>query len=509
MRKRLRRLGFASPSSPSSPADFPDLCMWHDASDAASILQADNIGFVSTLLDKSGNANDVISSDTAAQPKTGTEQINGLNAISFDGIDDALIKTNLALTPSITLMMVANIVEITDHFNSIVAYGDVAFSKSFDIAAGNDIKYLARFISFGLTVPPPVDQVESFVDLVGINILVTYLLDNVTGIITVRINGTEVTNTDPGVYNVALPTGEDFHIGRNRANTSWMNMKLGENIIYKRVLMLNELSMLESALMLKWDISFLPTNFIPTDIDDCVLWLDAADQATIIDSGGFVSQWNDKSEVGNNVTQFTGSSQPLTGVNTINGRNAIAFDGVNDFMRRGSFITSPNMTLFIVANVISSASGFSSVLSLAALALIRDFQIDASFSTLFRARFRSENLGATNPPFSALNLSGTPFLINYRLSDNDSNVVLRVNGVQSDEDTYNGALFPDLVLLLGSDRSGIRLLEVDIGQVVIYNRDLPLSEMVEVETYLSNRFGIPPSPVFPFLFSKDFSSDFA
>jgi len=56
--------------------------------------------------------------------------------------------------------------------------------------------------------------------------------------------------------------------------------------------------------------------FSPNKIADLALWLEATDLGTIIESGGAVSQWNDKSSNGLNVTQGTGSAQPMTGVNT-------------------------------------------------------------------------------------------------------------------------------------------------------------------------------------------------
>jgi len=51
---------------------------------------------------------------------------------------------------------------------------------------------------------------------------------------------------------------------------------------------------------------------IGIDINDYnpLLWLDAADSSTITQSAGSVSQWDDKSVNGNNVTQGTASSQP-------------------------------------------------------------------------------------------------------------------------------------------------------------------------------------------------------
>jgi hypothetical protein len=71
-----------------------------------------------------------------------------------------------------------------------------------------------------------------------------------------------------------------------------------------------------------------PYVFNPLDLSPA-LWLDAADTATITASGSplRVSQWDDKSGNGRNVTQATGANQPESGVTTVNGRNVIDLNG--------------------------------------------------------------------------------------------------------------------------------------------------------------------------------------
>jgi hypothetical protein len=68
------------------------------------------------------------------------------------------------------------------------------------------------------------------------------------------------------------------------------------------------------------------------------IWLDAADTATITQSLGKVSQWNDKSGNGRNVTQATSAAQPGTGAVTQNGKNVLTFDG-NDLMQAATAST--------------------------------------------------------------------------------------------------------------------------------------------------------------------------
>lgn len=74
-------------------------------------------------------------------------------------------------------------------------------------------------------------------------------------------------------------------------------------------------------------------NFTPMSLTP-QLWLDASDATTITESGGFVSQWNDKSGNGFNYSQGTGVSQPLIVIDPISGLQTLDFDGSNNFLRR-------------------------------------------------------------------------------------------------------------------------------------------------------------------------------
>lgn len=63
----------------------------------------------------------------------------------------------------------------------------------------------------------------------------------------------------------------------------------------------------------------------PLSLPNLVAWYDASNAASITASSGAVSQWNDLSGNGLHLVQATGARQPTTGVDTINGLNAINF----------------------------------------------------------------------------------------------------------------------------------------------------------------------------------------
>lgn len=70
-----------------------------------------------------------------------------------------------------------------------------------------------------------------------------------------------------------------------------------------------------------------PSAFSPLDLPNLALWLDSSDTSTITQSGGSVSIWADKSGNSYNATESIGVQQPQTGTRTVNGLNAIEFNG--------------------------------------------------------------------------------------------------------------------------------------------------------------------------------------
>lgn len=72
------------------------------------------------------------------------------------------------------------------------------------------------------------------------------------------------------------------------------------------------------------------TSWTPGELSTYAWW-DAADTSTITDTGGVISQWDDKSGNGNHATAIHSTNRPLTGARTIGGLNAVEFQsGIND-----------------------------------------------------------------------------------------------------------------------------------------------------------------------------------
>jgi hypothetical protein len=79
-------------------------------------------------------------------------------------------------------------------------------------------------------------------------------------------------------------------------------------------------------------LTILPSHGItPPSIPNNILWLDPTDNSTITLSSGKVSQWSDKSGVGNNVVQTTSTYQWTPTAAAINGLQAMLTPNINTY----------------------------------------------------------------------------------------------------------------------------------------------------------------------------------
>lgn len=88
------------------------------------------------------------------------------------------------------------------------------------------------------------------------------------------------------------------------------------------------------------------------------LWLDAADTSTITQSGGTVSQWNDKSGNNRHVSQAISSRQPAYSTTGLNSKPTIDFDGTDDFLKNAAFQPAGAISCFLVFNRDSNTGVF-------------------------------------------------------------------------------------------------------------------------------------------------------
>jgi hypothetical protein len=210
------------------------------------------------------------------------------------------------------------------------------------------------------------------------------------------------------------------------------------------------------------------SQFSPLDLSP-LLWVDASDETTITESGGAVSQWDDKSGNDNNLTQGTASQQPTTGTDTVNGLNVIHYDG-ND-----SLLT-PNISytgLTMIAVFRHSSQNFM-VLGTSLSFVYAGVGESGGSSTIL-----SFNFGTVSFRFD-----GTPF-----------------SGTTRD-DLYNELASSTKVVTLETDKTATVGLQPfsfandvfrpvgDIAEVIVVDGTLTAQQISDAETYLANKWGI-------------------
>ena len=101
-------------------------------------------------------------------------------------------------------------------------------------------------------------------------------------------------------------------------------------------------------------------NFIPTSINNCVIWLDAKDplaNGTVLSDATTIPIWYNKVSGSSNATTFSGKSPPVLSNASFNGSPSVYFNGTTQMLYIGSNVqTTQNATFCMVTRPINSNS---------------------------------------------------------------------------------------------------------------------------------------------------------
>jgi hypothetical protein len=236
-----------------------------------------------------------------------------------------------------------------------------------------------------------------------------------------------------------------------------------------------------------------PPGVVPTT--GLRLWLRADSAVTTVNLNGnpVVSSWQDASPQSNHATQSTPASRPLFVPNALNGRPVIRFDGVNDWLDgnigtqvgrdRSLFIVYRRNTFFANGGIFSLRSASGNDWNSADAMALTHGSTNSHVVTL-----------AQNPLF----YNGTDSVNTYRLlsiiRDTDP-VTMRINGIVQ-QPTQIG---PNTSTNTAGYRLGARasngsqlslFSNIDVAEVLLYNRGLSNQERLAVEAYLAAKYGL-------------------
>ncbi len=241
-------------------------------------------------------------------------------------------------------------------------------------------------------------------------------------------------------------------------------------------------------------VSGIVAAFFPTDIADLELWLDADDATTISDTSGEVDTWTDKSTNGFTATA-SGTARPETGTDTINSKNTLTFDGSATIMNLGQpaaldFTPSTDpFTIFVVSEAATSVTG----------AIFAKAGSTSAQRQYYLFHDLNENVnkmatvtGGTNNKAN-ITSTGSPKMFTYVTSTTDTE--LFVDGVSGGTGSIGTATnIADVTIgaRRGTDvntGSGFHFTG-KVAEILVYSRELSMTEIQDVEEYLDNKWGI-------------------
>jgi len=447
------------------PTNIPNNILWLDATDSTTITETD--GAVSQWNDKSGLDNHVVQATGASQPNSKVSTINGLASIKFDGVDDDLINTSFPNINTYSIFIVGEYVGTTVQTLLELSNGITSFTGVvFDYLLGTQSSVTTS------------DGV-----LVGVDLLETPKLRIYTAI----LDGADLKYYVNSVLQDTDSAGpipatiSDLTIG-SLMGIDFLKGSIGEIAIYDRALSDTEKDYILDYLSEKWAI------LDPTRIQGNVLWLDAADDVTITETSGDVSQWDDKSGLGNNVLQATPADQPNSELNTINGIPAIDFDGANHELKMTTFPALTKFSVFVVARYDSVGANqtiFELSPTVGSNNGVKFYYNDVANASRVLVEEAGEQKIVSRTEDAKLHIYAATldgFNLRYYLDEFDSEVATIASGILSNT-------IANLVVGGLNDTSSQKL-KGTIGEIIIYDRLLSESERETRFDYLERKWSV-------------------
>lgn len=226
-------------------------------------------------------------------------------------------------------------------------------------------------------------------------------------------------------------------------------------------------------------------SFSPLDISDLTGWWDPSDTSTITETGGSVSQLDDKSGNANHMTQAVGANQYRTGVETINGLNVLDKNGLTSrfFDLPDNIVTgSTNRTFFFVSNCLTTGTIWFKC-GINSAGQVWTFLKDPGTHNL-RIAVNSGTYTA-----AASDASGEK-IVGVYLDGTDLSDIVLFEGNTEYPATGTRAINTDGTnTYVGRDDSTFNCPD-ELGEMIIYGKALSASERSQVLNYLSDKWAI-------------------
>jgi hypothetical protein len=313
------------------------------------------------------------------------------------------------------------------------------------------------------------------------------------------VNSSSLSNTDP-LYIGAYPNST----GSGPQSGLFFNGIMGEVIVYLGNVSPSQREQIEGYLAWKWGFvrqsaSSPSASFLPTSISNCALWLDAADSNTIsFVSGSSISQWSDKSGNNKHAIQNVTGRYPTYSSNSVNGLSSVQTSSAGTTMFVPSLaLTFPPTVIAVIQKTGTGGLG---------AAFIEHGPNTNSNSGFYMTPINSDFFSVRSPTgeqqfldaaagqgVAAFNATGVTYAYFTQVTPNLLRVNKTTRTTTSTKNTGNPTGVVTDQLNIGSRNQTSLLGDARYCEIILYNRNITLSEILEIETYLTLKWGIAES----------------
>ena len=218
------------------------------------------------------------------------------------------------------------------------------------------------------------------------------------------------------------------------------------------------------------------------------LWLDAADASTITESGGAVSQWDDKSGNNYHVSQATPADRPT--VSTDAGNASVLFDGTSDYLRHdvSDTITYPSSIFIVCRNTDTANAGH--------VLAVNDSSLSDSYYTVTQRNSSGQKLlyqsriGLNAPVISAPSSYSTEIIEGVSNASNDHELFSNGTSVGTDTSAWPTPSYDNITIGRLRYQSTAQYFVGHVHEIIWIRQSLDLATRQRVEGYLAHKWGL-------------------
>lgn len=208
-------------------------------------------------------------------------------------------------------------------------------------------------------------------------------------------------------------------------------------------------------------------SFSPTNIPGLTVWLKA--DALALNDNDPVTTWTDSSGNGNDVAQSTSGNKPLFKTAILNGKAVVRFDGSDDYLTRAALSVSA-ATMFIVVTPTGNQSW-----SAASTENNSDYWRTAfGGGEGYFGIFRTTRIDLY--PNTAVPNSGTHL---FTITSSGSGYEVRIDG--TGQGAQAAGFSAGSFFTIGASDGGVRSINGDVAEVLVYDSVLPAGDITSVE----------------------------